>query len=206
MLLVLATACAGSGPEQDIAATVEARVAATVAAQAPPTPTPTPPATPTPTLDRYPYLHPLAKIVHVEAVVADPETDSPIVLLKSADGDRYLPIWIGPLEAVRIAYQLQDIPTDRPLTHDLLGSVIRGLGGQVKYVVITRLDQGTYYAEVVLDQQGTSTEVDARPSDAIALALEVRAPIYTDHRVLETAGFDRTALEATTTEDGPGPG
>lgn len=181
-------------------------MAATVAAQAPPTPTPTPVPMPTPTLDRYPYLHPLAKIVHVEAVIADPETDSPIVLLKPADGDRYLPIWIGPLEAVRIAYQLENIPTDRPLSHDLLGSVIKGLGGQVKYVVITRLDQGTYYAEVVLDQQGRSAEVDARPSDAIALALAVRAPIYTDHRVLETAGFDRTPPEATTTEDGAGTG
>ena len=201
LLLVLVTACASPGPTPDIAATVQAGVAATVAAQRPPTPTPTPLATPTLTQDRYPYLHPFAHLVEVEGVVTDPDSNSPIVLLRSIDDDRYLPIWIGVLEALRIAAEMADIPADRPLPQHLLGSTITGLGAQVRYVVITRIEGGTYYANVVLDRQGGTLELDARPSDAIALALAVRAPIYAERRVLETAGFGPPTPEATAEED-----
>ena len=196
LFLVLVTACASPDPTPDIAATVDASVAATVAARTPPTPTPL--ATPTLTTDRYPYLHPLAHLVQVEGIVTDPDSGSPIVLLRSVDDDRYLPIWIGALEAIRIAAEMQGIPVDRPLPQHLLGSAISELGAQVRYVVITRLDQGTYYAHVVLDQQGGTLELDARPSDAIALALAVRAPIYAERRVLEMGGFIPPTPEAAT--------
>ena len=112
-----------------------------------------------------------------------------------------LPIWIGMLEALRIAVEMEDIPADRPLPQHLLGSAITQLGAQVRYVVITRLDRGTYYAHVVLDQQDGTLELDARPSDAIALALAVRAPIYAERRVLEAAGFVPPRPEATTEEN-----
>ena len=201
LVLVLVTACASPGPTPDISATIDAGVAATVAAQTPPTPTPTPLATPTLTQDRYPYLHPTAHLVRVEGVVTDPDSNSPIVLLRSVDDGRYLPIWIGMLEALRIAVEMEDIPADRPLPQHLLGSAITQLGAQVRYVVITRLDRGTYYAHVVLDQQDGTLELDARPSDAIALALAVRAPIYAERRVLEAAGFVPPRPEATTEEN-----
>ena len=200
-MLVLVTACASPGPTPDIAATVDAGVAATVAARTPPTPTPAPLATPTLTTDRYPYLHPLAQLMEVEGIVTDPDSNSPIVLLRSVDDDRYLPIWIGVLEAFRIAAEMEGIPADRPLPQHLLRSTITELGAQVRYVVITRLDQGTYYAHVVLDRQEGTLELDARPSDAIALALAVRAPIYAERRVLETGGFVPPTPDAPTEEN-----
>ena len=201
LVSVLVTACATPGPTPDISSTIDAGVAATVAAQTPPTPTPTPLATRTLTQDRYPYLHPSAHLVEVEGVVTDPESSSPVVLLRSVEDDRYLPIWIGLLEALRIAVEMEDIPTDRPLPQDLLGSAITELGARVRYVVITRLDQGTYYAHVVLDQPSGTIELDARPSDAIALALAERAPIYAERSVLEMAGFVPSTPEATTGEN-----
>ncbi len=196
LFLLLVTACTSPGQTPDIAATVDARVAATVAARTPPTPTPTPLAAPTLTPDRYPYHHPLAQLLEVEGIVADPDSNSPIVLLRSVDDDRYLPIWIGVLEALRIATEIEGIPADRPLPQHLLRSTITELGAQVRYVVITRLDQGTYYAHVVLDQQGDTVELDARPSDAIALALAVSAPIYAERRVLEAGAFVPQTPEA----------
>jgi bifunctional DNase/RNase len=111
-----------------------------------------------------------------------------VVILKEKSSDRYLPIWIGPAEADAIAVQLQDVSVARPLTHDLLRSVIDQLGGQVTYIVVNDLSNDTYYARIVLDVNGGSLEIDSRPSDAIALAVRAKVPIFADESVLTKAG------------------
>ena len=197
LFLVLTTACGVVGPTPDVAATVDAGVTATVAAQTPPTPTSPPLAMPTPTADPYPYLHPFAHLLKVAGIVPGPDSNFPIVLLRSVDDDRYLPIQMSTIEALWIAAEMEDLPAKRPLPHHLFGSAITALGGQVRYVVIARLDEGFYYTHVVLDQQGGTIELDARPSDAIALALAARAPIYAEPRVLDVAGLVLPTPEAT---------
>jgi bifunctional DNase/RNase len=111
-----------------------------------------------------------------------------VVILKERDAERYLPIWIGPAEADAIAVRLQDVQVPRPLTHDLLRSVIDSLGAQVQSVVVSDLSNDTYYARIVLDVNGRSVEIDARPSDAIALAVRARVPIFAAESVLDRAG------------------
>jgi bifunctional DNase/RNase len=112
-----------------------------------------------------------------------------VVILKEKDSDRYLPIWIGPAEADAIAVKLQDVSIPRPLTHDLLGNIIGVLGGTLQHVSVNDLQNDTFYAKLVLDVDGRSLEVDSRPSDAIALAVRSRVPIYVDESVLEKAGI-----------------
>lgn len=111
-----------------------------------------------------------------------------VVILKQKDSDRYLPIWIGPAEADAIAVKLQDVSVPRPLTHDLLRSVIKNLGAGISHIIVSDLQNDTFYAKVILQINGTSTEVDCRPSDAIALAVRAEAPIYVEDMVLEKAG------------------
>ena len=111
-----------------------------------------------------------------------------IVILKETASDRYLPIWIGPCEADAITVELQEHEVPRPLTHDLLKSMISQLGAEVVQVVINELRNDVYYARIVLDQNGRRLEVDSRPSDAIALAVRVHVPIYVDESVMEKAG------------------
>ena len=110
-----------------------------------------------------------------------------VVILRVKDTDRYLPIWIGPTEADSIALKLQDVSVPRPLTHDLLRSVIATLGATVSSIVVSGLENDTFYAKVVLQHNGTTMEVDSRPSDAIALAVRTQAPIYAEDSVLEKA-------------------
>jgi uncharacterized protein len=112
-----------------------------------------------------------------------------IVVLKEESGARFLPIWIGPFEADAITLQLQGIDTPRPLTHDLLKTVIETLGGEVLHIVISGLEKNTYFARIVLDVDGDTVEVDSRPSDAIALGVRVNAPIYVADEVMEQAGL-----------------
>jgi bifunctional DNase/RNase len=112
-----------------------------------------------------------------------------VVILKEKDSDRYLPIWIGPAEADAIAVKLQDITVPRPLTHDLLRSVIDNLGGSVHHILVNDLESDTFYAKVVISVNGKSLEVDSRPSDAIALAVRVQVPIFVEEKVLEKAGI-----------------
>ena len=116
-----------------------------------------------------------------------------VVILKVKDADRYLPIWIGASEADAIAVKLQDVATSRPLTHDLLGSIINSLGAKVNGIVVSALDQDTFYAKVILAIDGDTLEVDSRPSDAIALAVRASAPIFADESVLDKAGVDMDA-------------
>lgn len=112
-----------------------------------------------------------------------------VVILKDKAYDRYLPIWIGPSEADAIAVKLQDVSVPRPLTHDLLCSVISALGASVIQIVVCDLKNDTFYARIHLQVNGKSLEIDARPSDAMALAVRVSAPIYVDESVMEKAGI-----------------
>lgn len=108
-----------------------------------------------------------------------------IVILKDSISDRYLPIWIGPCEADAITVELQEMPPQRPLTHDLLKSMIRELGGSVVHILINDLRHDVYYARVVIDIGGKQIEVDSRPSDAIALAVRTKVPIFVAESVME---------------------
>ena len=111
-----------------------------------------------------------------------------VVILKEKDSDRYLPIWIGPAEADAIAVKLQDISVPRPLTHDLLRSIIDTLGASVGHILVSDLESDTFFAKVVINVNGKSVEIDSRPSDAIALAVRAQVPIYVEEKVLEKAG------------------
>ena len=111
-----------------------------------------------------------------------------VVILKVKDSDRYLPIWIGPNEADSIALKLQDVSVPRPLTHDLLGSVIADLGASVDHIIVSDLSNDTFYAKIILRQNGNTLEIDSRPSDAIALAVRSKSPIYAEEAVLDKGG------------------
>ncbi len=111
-----------------------------------------------------------------------------VVILKEKDADRYLPIWIGPAEADAIAVRLQEVSVARPLTHDLLRSVIDALGAQVSSIIVNDLTNDTFYARIILDVDGRSIEIDSRPSDAIALAVRANVPIFAEESVLDKAG------------------
>jgi bifunctional DNase/RNase len=111
----------------------------------------------------------------------------PIVLLKDKEGDRVLPIWVGIFEANAIALQIENISTPRPMTHDLLRNVISDLDGRVDRVVVCDLKDNTFYAIIHLTVRGERIAVDARPSDAIALALRTRSPILVEETVIDNA-------------------
>ncbi len=111
-----------------------------------------------------------------------------VVILKEKDSDRYLPIWIGPAEADAIAVRLQEVSVARPLTHDLLRSIIDALGATVNYILVSDLTNDTFFARIAMEVDGRSLEIDSRPSDAIALAVRAKVPIYADESVLEKAG------------------
>jgi len=111
-----------------------------------------------------------------------------VVILKEKGAERYLPIWIGPAEADAIAVRLQEVAVARPLTHDLLRSVIDALGAQINCVIVNDLTNDTFYARLLLDVDGKSVEIDSRPSDAIALAVRADVPIFAEETVLDKAG------------------
>lgn len=113
-----------------------------------------------------------------------------VVVLKDINGERYLTIWIGPCEAEAITLKLQDQPAPRPLTHDLLRSVIREMGGQVVHILINDLRQEVYYARIVVELAGEQIEIDSRPSDAIALAVRVNVPIFVAEAVMDKAATE----------------
>jgi uncharacterized protein len=112
-----------------------------------------------------------------------------VVILKEKTAERYLPIWIGPAEADAIAVKLQGVSVPRPLTHDLLRSVIQSLNATVNSVIVNDLKNDTFYAKIILNVNGGQMEVDSRPSDALALAVRTDAPIYVDESVLDKAGI-----------------
>lgn len=112
-----------------------------------------------------------------------------VVILKEKMAGRYLPIWIGPAEADAIAVKLQEVSVPRPLTHDLLRSAIDALGASINSVIVCDLKNDTFYAKIILNVDGGQLEVDSRPSDALALAVRVEAPIYVEESVLDRAGI-----------------
>jgi bifunctional DNase/RNase len=123
----------------------------------------------------------------IKGLMVDPITNMPIVILKDKDGDRVLPIWVGIFEANAIALQIENIATPRPMTHDLLRNVINDLNGQVDRVVVCDLKDNTFYAIIHLTVRGERVAIDARPSDAIALALRTRSPILVEETVIDNA-------------------
>ena len=108
--------------------------------------------------------------------------------MKVKDSDLYLPIFIGQFEVEAIRFKLMDVEVQRPMTHDLLGSVIGDLGGTIHSIVVSELKNDTFFAKIVIDTKGTLIEIDARPSDALALAVRSEAPIYAEDEVVEKAG------------------
>ncbi|MGH2786708.1 MAG: bifunctional nuclease family protein [Actinomycetota bacterium] len=117
-------------------------------------------------------------------------SNQPIVLLKETDGDRYLPIWIGAVEATAIAFALQGIETPRPMTHDLLRDILTESDINVERILISELVEQTFFAVIRMTNNGKVTEVSSRPSDAIALAVRISAPIFAAEEVLEQAGIE----------------
>ncbi len=136
----------------------------------------------------------------VGGLTLDPVTKTPIVILKDAENKLNLPIWIGLIEATAIATELEGIRMARPMTHDLLKSVITEVGGQVERVEVTELRDNTYYALIYLQVGGQSLVIDSRPSDAISLALRTKSPIYVAKKVLEASSVIRQSEEAKETD------
>lgn len=121
----------------------------------------------------------------IKGLMVDPVTNTPIVVLRDADGQKVLPIWVGVFEANAIAVQIENVPTPRPMTHDLLKNVIQDLHATVERIVVTDLRENTFFALIYLDVAGERVAIDARPSDAIALALRTSAPIFVEESVIE---------------------
>ena len=128
--------------------------------------------------------------VEVASLGLDKASNTPVVILKEVEGERMLPIWIGPGEASAIAMELAGIKFSRPLTHDLLNTVVRTMGSELVRVVITKVVDNTYYASLVFRRNGEVITIDSRPRDSVALALRASAPIFADGELL-----DRTAIE-----------
>ena len=120
----------------------------------------------------------------------EPIGKQPIVLLKTADDDRYLPIWIGHSEAAAILMRLQGATPPRPMTHDLLADVVSELQGEIVRVVVTELRENTFYARITIVQDGREVEIDSRPSDAIALAVRCDAQIFAADDVIEESSIE----------------
>lgn len=147
--------------------------------------------------------------VVVDSIRVSLLTQHRVVVLRETDSKRYLPIWIGPFEADAIAMAIQGHEPQRPMTHDLLKSTISEMGGQISHIFVNDLQDNTFFARVVIEQHGRTVEVDARPSDAIAIAVRTEVPIFVENHVLDQAGvfFDEDEQpnppEPTTPESEP---
>ena len=125
----------------------------------------------------------------IDSIRVSPMNYQRVVILKEKEADRYLPIWIGPAEADAIAVKLQDLTVPRPLTHDLLCSIIGTLGGSISHILVNDLHNDTFYAKIVIQVNGGQKEIDSRPSDAMAVAVRAKVPIYAAEAVLDKAGI-----------------
>ena len=134
----------------------------------------------------------------VKGLMIDPITNMPIIILRDVDGGRVLPIWVGVFEANAIALQIENVQTPRPMTHDLLKNVLEDLEARVERVVVCELRENTFYAAIHLRMQGQAIVVDARPSDAIALALRTRSPIFVEEEVIQNAKTVETSRDVDT--------
>ena len=123
----------------------------------------------------------------VKGLALDPSTNTPIVILEDLEEERALPIWVGIFEANAIALEMESVPTPRPMTHDLIKNILEGIQAEVSRIVVNDLQDNTFYAVILISLNGTEVTIDARPSDAIALALRVDAPIFVAKKVLDEA-------------------
>ena len=136
----------------------------------------------------------------VKGLTLDPLTNVPIVILREAEGERSLPIWVGIFEAHAIAREIEEFQTPRPMTHDLIKNIISGVKGRVTRILVSDLRDNTFFAEILLAINGSEISIDSRPSDAIALALRMSAPIFVEEKVLEEA----KSIDFTEPEEGEG--
>lgn len=141
----------------------------------------------------------------LESVRVSMQSYQRVLILREKESERFLAIWIGPPEAEAIVLRLQDVKASRPQTHDLLRNLIEQFGARVQHVLLNDLKEGTYYAQIVLDVNGETVEVDSRPSDAIALAVRATAPIYAEEAVLDESAI-QLQEEGDAGGDGPGGG
>ena len=128
--------------------------------------------------------------MHIYGVSFDLVGKQPIVLLKTADGNKFLPIWIGHPEAAAILMKLQSQAPPRPMTHDLLSDMLEQLGASISRITVTELRENTFFAQITVTQDGNEIEIDSRPSDAIALAIRAEAPIFAADRVIEESAIE----------------
>jgi len=138
--------------------------------------------------------------MRIRGLLVDPVNNTPIVILKDANSDTVLPIWVGVFEASAIQMEIEKVSTPRPMTHDLIKNVLSGLDAHVHKVVVTELKDDTFYAVIWMERDGRIISVDSRPSDALALALRVDCPIYVDEEVLKTSKKAQTAADPATSE------
>jgi len=145
----------------------------------------------------------------IRGLMVDPNTNSPIVVLKDVVGDTVLPIWVGVYEANAIALEIEKVTTPRPMTHDLMKNLIIGLDTRVHKVVVSELRDDTFFAVIWMEREGKIISIDSRPSDALALALRLDCPIFVDEEVLKSSKMSTsasptassTALEGISSED-----
>lgn len=139
--------------------------------------------------------------MRIRGLLMDPMTNTPIVILKDANSDTVLPIWVGVFEANAIALEIEKVSTPRPMTHDLIKNVLSGLDAHVHKVVVTELKDETFYAVIWMEREGSIISVDSRPSDALALALRVDCPIFVDDEVLKVQKKISSAADPATSEE-----
>ena len=142
------------------------------------------------------------KEVRIDSIMYDLVNKTPVVILKEINGDRYLPILIGMFEASAIEMGIRETPLPRPMTHDLLNNIINHLQLTVEYILINKIEDSTFYANIVLYKENETMEVDARPSDAIALAIRTHAPILVEEEILSKAGIKMNPHKAAEREKG----
>src|SRR6266487_4764923 len=137
----------------------------------------------------------------IRALLMDPVTNTPIVILKDAGGDTVLPIWVGIFEASAIQLEIEKVSTPRPMTHDLIKNVLAGLDAHVHKVVVTELKEDTFYAVIWMERDGRIISVDSRPSDALALALRVDCPIFVEDDVLKSSKLATSVSDRVSSEE-----
>jgi bifunctional DNase/RNase len=139
--------------------------------------------------------------VKIRALMMDPVTNMPVVVLKAVQGAGTLPIWVGIYEANAIALEIEKVQTPRPMTHDLLKNVLQGLDVRVQKVVVSELKDDTFYALIWMERAGQMMSMDSRPSDALALALRLDCPIYVEEKVFKSSQNSGASGEKTTDEE-----
>jgi bifunctional DNase/RNase len=139
--------------------------------------------------------------MRIRGLLLDPVTNTPIVILKDANSDTVLPIWVGIYEANAIALEIEKVSTPRPMTHDLIKNVLTGLDAHVHKVVVTELKEDTFFAVIWMERDGRVISVDSRPSDALALALRVDCPIFVEDEVLKISKKTANASDPATSEE-----